>query len=54
MSVLYGNRGLSIVDGKGATVIDSEGRSYLDFLCGHGAALFGPAHPDLVSAVAGA
>lgn len=52
MSVLYGNRGLNIVGGQGVRAIDSEGRSYLDFLCGHGAALFGHAHPELVSAIA--
>lgn len=51
MSTLYGNRGLTIVSGQGAMVVDSEGREYIDFLCGHGAAPFGHAHPALVEAV---
>lgn len=48
---LYGGRGLEVVGGAGATVRDGEGREYLDFLCGHGAALFGHGHPDLVAAL---
>lgn len=48
---LYGGRGIRIVAGEGATVRDDEGREYVDFLCGHGAALFGHAHPDLQKAL---
>lgn len=51
-SELYGGRGIRIVSGQGVTVRDEEGREYLDFLCGHGAALFGHAHPDLRQALA--
>ena len=51
MSGIYGSRGISIASGKGATVRDSEGREYLDFYCGSGAALFGHAHPALKQAL---
>ncbi len=54
MSALYGNRGLSIVSGQGALVTDASGKEYIDFLCGHGAAPFGHAHPRLLQALAGA
>ena len=51
MSGIYGSRGISIASGKGASVRDSEGREYLDFYCGSGAALFGHAHPVLKQAL---
>ncbi|HOO62445.1 MAG TPA: aminotransferase class III-fold pyridoxal phosphate-dependent enzyme [Synergistaceae bacterium] len=44
---LYGTRGIEVVRGEGEFLWDSEGRRYLDFLAGHGAALFGHAHPRL-------
>ncbi|MDR1731890.1 MAG: aminotransferase class III-fold pyridoxal phosphate-dependent enzyme [Synergistaceae bacterium] len=50
MSGLYGSRGLEIVEGRGAVVRDSTGKSYVDFLCGNGSALFGHTHPVLVEA----
>lgn len=51
MSEIYGNRGIEIAGGSGAVVWDSRGKSYIDFMCGHGAALFGHAHPELVTAL---
>ncbi len=48
---LYGGRSLEIVAGEGVTVRDRSGREYIDFLCGHGAALFGHGHPDLRAAL---
>jgi acetylornithine/LysW-gamma-L-lysine aminotransferase len=50
VSHLYGGRGLEIASGVGAVVRDAEGRSYVDFLCGNGSALFGHCHPVLMEA----
>jgi acetylornithine/LysW-gamma-L-lysine aminotransferase len=50
VSNLYGGRGLELVSGSGAEVKDAEGRSYVDFLCGNGSALFGHCHPVLTEA----
>jgi acetylornithine/LysW-gamma-L-lysine aminotransferase len=46
-SLLYGSRGLTVLSGSGDRVTDATGREYVDFLAGHGAALFGHAHPRL-------
>ena len=54
MSLIYGSRKLEIAGGKGSLVWDRDGRKYIDFMCGHGAALFGHAHPVLVKALEGA
>jgi len=51
MSEMYGNRGIEIARGKGAEAWDSRGKKYIDFMCGHGAALFGHSHPVLVDAL---
>ncbi|MBN1332232.1 MAG: aspartate aminotransferase family protein [Synergistales bacterium] len=51
MSEIYGNRGIEIAGGAGAVAWDSTGKRYIDFMCGHGAALFGHAHPALVTAL---
>lgn len=51
MSSLFGGRGVSLVRGSGGRAFDSEGREYIDFFNGHGAALFGHAHPVLLSAL---
>lgn len=51
MSLIYGSRKIEITGGKGAVVWDSQGKEYTDFMCGHGAALFGHAHPVLVEAL---
>ena len=50
----YGTRGIEAVRGEGEYLWDGEGRRYLDFLAGHGAALFGHAHPRLIQALEGA
>jgi acetylornithine/LysW-gamma-L-lysine aminotransferase len=50
----YGTRGIEAVRGEGEYLWDGEGRRYLDFLAGHGAALFGHAHPRLIRAIEGA
>lgn len=51
LSTLFGGRGVSFVRGEGSRVFDSNGREYIDFFNGHGAALFGHAHPVLLSAL---
>jgi acetylornithine/LysW-gamma-L-lysine aminotransferase len=51
MSMIYGSRKIEITKGEGAVVFDSQGKEYTDFMCGHGAALFGHAHPVLVEAL---
>ncbi|NLB83451.1 MAG: aspartate aminotransferase family protein [Synergistaceae bacterium] len=51
MSGIYGNRGLTVLSGSGATIRDEQGKEYLDFYCGSGAALFGHCHPVLVEAL---
>ncbi len=51
MSLIYGSRKLEIAGGKGSLVWDRDGKKYIDFMCGHGAALFGHAHPVLVKAL---
>ena len=51
MSRIYGSRKLEIAGGKGAVVWDADGNRYVDFMCGHGAALFGHVHPVLEKAL---
>ena len=43
--------GLEIATAEGCTVIDVQGRRYLDFLSGIGVANVGHAHPQVVAAV---
>lgn len=52
LSSLFGGRGIRFVCGKGGRVFDSEGREYIDFFNGHGAALFGHSNPVLQSTLA--
>ena len=47
----YGTPVLDLVSGKGATVIDSKGDKYLDFLAGIATNVLGHAHPAVVKAV---
>lgn len=47
----YGTPVLELVSGKGATVIDSKGDQYLDFLAGIATNVLGHAHPAIVKAV---
>ena len=51
LSKLFGGRGLVLTHGDGPYVWDAQGRCYVDFFNGHGAALFGHAHPALMEAV---
>jgi acetylornithine/LysW-gamma-L-lysine aminotransferase len=44
-------RPLVIVEGRGSTVLDDQGRSYIDCSAGHGVALLGHCHPAVVGAV---
>ena len=52
LSGLYGGRGIALTHGEGAWVWGSDGRRYIDFFNGHGAALFGHANPVLTEALA--
>ena len=47
----YVKRPIAIVRGRGAIAWDSEGREYIDFVAGYGAALLGHCHPEVVEAV---
>ena len=47
----YGTPTLELVSGKGATVIDSKGNQYLDFLAGIATNVLGHAHPAVIKAV---
>jgi acetylornithine aminotransferase len=47
----YGTPVLELVSGKGATVTDSKGNQYLDFLAGIATNVLGLAHPAVVKAV---
>ncbi|MCE4612045.1 MAG: aspartate aminotransferase family protein [Desulfurococcales archaeon] len=49
LAPVYGERGLSIVSGLGKFVWDAEGRRYLDFHTGHGAAFLGHKNPEVIS-----
>lgn len=51
LSALFGGRGLSLVSGLGSRVTDSEGRTYIDFFNGHGAAFFGHGNAVLMDAL---
>ena len=47
----YGTPVLELVSGKGATVTDSKGNQYLDFLAGIATNVLGHSHPAVVKAV---
>lgn len=47
----YGTPTLELISGKGATVIDSKGDQYLDFLAGIATNVLGHAHPAVIKAV---
>lgn len=51
LSSLYGGRGIALSHGSGSRVYDTDGREYIDFFNGHGAALFGHSEPRLLSAM---
>ena len=47
----YGTPSIELVSGKGATLTDSKGIEYLDFLAGIATSVLGHAHPAVVKAV---
>ncbi len=47
----YGTPTLELVSGKGALVVGSDGKQYLDFLAGIATNILGHAHPAIVKAV---
>ena len=51
LSSLYGGRGIAFFGGQGSHIFDTTGRNYIDFFNGHGASLFGHAHPLLTEAL---
>ncbi len=48
---LYPDRGISIVEGRGAEVWDEDGTRYIDCVAGIGSCSLGHAHPEVVRAV---
>jgi acetylornithine/LysW-gamma-L-lysine aminotransferase len=48
---VYDVNGLMVKGGEGAELLGDDGRYYVDFSCGHGAAIFGHAHPRLTEAL---
>jgi len=48
---LMPKRGMALVSGHGSTVVDDEGREYIDCVAGHGVALLGHCHPAVVEAI---
>ena len=47
----YGTPQVALVSGQGATVVDADGKEYLDFLAGIAVNSLGHAHPAVVEAV---
>lgn len=47
----YGQRTLALVRGRGVNVWDSDGRQYVDLLCGLGVNNLGHCHPKVVEAI---
>ena len=48
----FGRKPVEFVEGGGMTLVDSEGKKYLDFLSGIGVVSLGHCHPAVVKAVA--
>ena len=44
-------RDLVLVEGRGATVIDENGRTYVDCVSGHGVAILGHCNPAIIDAI---
>ncbi len=40
-----------LVSGAGATVRDTDGKSYIDFICGLGSTMLGHGHPEVAAAI---
>jgi LysW-gamma-L-lysine/LysW-L-ornithine aminotransferase len=51
-SGVYAKNGVCIVRGQGALLWDSLGKEYIDCAAGHGVAILGHAHPEVVRAIA--
>jgi len=51
MSINYGRYPVAMVRGEGSTLVDAEGKTYLDLFAGFGASVLGHCHKDLVHAV---
>jgi len=49
----YGLPAVALSHGDGATVVDTDGKSYLDFIGGIATSVLGHGHPALVAAVSG-
>jgi len=47
----YARRPIMFVEGRGMTLVDDDGREYLDFVAGIGSVNLGHAHPDVQAAV---
>lgn len=52
VSRFIGDETPELVDGNGATLIDSKGNEYIDFFAQHAAMSHGYSHPEIVNAVA--
>ena len=50
-SGVYAKRDITIVSGHGATLVDADGKDYIDCVGGQGAANLGHSHPKLVTAI---
>ncbi len=48
----FGRKPVELVSGHGMTVVDDEGKTYLDFIAGIGACSLGHCHPAVTGAVA--
>jgi len=48
-----GAQPIFIESGSGATLIDADGNSFLDYVCSYGPAILGHAHPRVTQAIAG-
>ena len=48
----YARYPLALVKGRGCTLFDEQGRSYIDFIAGIAVCNLGHAHPKLVAAMA--
>ena len=51
MSINYARYPLAMVQGKGVTLEDAEGKQYLDLFAGFGGPLLGHCHEELIAAV---
>ena len=48
----FGRKPVELVSGHGMTVVDDEGKTYLDFIAGIGACSLGHCHPAVTGAIA--